>query len=58
MIGISNTFNSCYVNILVNDVNPTVDYNFTAYPIATVGRALIATYDHITGNIPAAIQGI
>ena len=59
VIGMSDKFNSCYVNILVNDVNPIVDYTFTANSIATVGREFsIATLDCITGNIPATIQGI
>jgi len=57
VIGMSDKFNSHYVNILVNDVNPTVDYNFTANSIATVGRTFI-TLDSITGNIPATIQDI
>ena len=58
VIGMSDTFNSRYVNILVNNVNPTVDYNFTANSIATVDReSLIIILDRITGNIPAAIQG-
>ena len=56
VIGMNDTFNSRHVNILLNDVNPTADYTFTAVALAiTVGTISL---DRITGNIPAAIQGI
>ena len=54
--GTDEDISSRFVTVLVNNVDPTVEYSFTATPQAIVNGASV-TLRVIQGIIPAAIQG-
>ena len=55
--GTDEDISSRFVTVLVNNVEPTAEYSFTAAPQAIVDRAVV-TLEVIRGIIPAAIQGM
>ena len=57
VIGADKAISSRFVVILVNDVDPTVEYSYVAIPQA-IENGVLLTLDAIQGMIPALIKGI
>ena len=57
VIGADEAISSRFLVIVVNDVDPTVEYSYVATPQA-IENGVILTVDPIRGVIPALIKGI